>query len=240
MPDVPTILVVDDEPEIRALLRDGLQAEGYRVIVAGNEVALKEAIADQSVRLITLDLNLGGRDGLDLVREIRALRNLPIVMITGRGAPTERAAGLEFGADDYITKPFHMLEVVLRLRKLLALYEPALGQQPNSAARKFTFDRFVLDPIARELRSTNGTPVELTETELQLLELFVRNPARVLSRDEIWRSVRGQDWSPLDRTLDGHVARLRQKIELPEDEVPRMIKSVRGVGYVFTTDVRCV
>lgn len=238
VPDAATILVVDDDPAIRDILRQGLEADGHHVFEAADKAELLRQLAEQPISLITLDLGLGIQDGLELAREIRTNRNLPIIMITGRGDPTDRVTGLEEGADDYITKPFHIREVVLRARSVLARYAPELARLPAAPARKFAFDGFVLDTAARELRSADGALVDLTETEFRLLDLLVRNPARVLSRDEIWQTLRGHDWSPLDRTLDGHVARLRRKIEALDDEEPRLIKSVRGVGYVFTVEVR--
>ncbi|MHB2170013.1 response regulator transcription factor [Alsobacter sp. R-9] len=238
MPRHATILIVDDEPEVRQILRQGLEAEGYYVVEAGSSSALLAALSATRVDLITLDLNLGQQDGLELAREIRRIRNVPIIMITGRGSPLDRVVGLEHGADDYIVKPFHIREVVIRIRTTLERYASALLPDTDEAARRYAFDGYVLDAGARELRSLIGGLVDLTETELHLVELFVRNPARVLSRDEIWQAVRGRDWSPLDRTLDGHIARLRRKIEAGEEQEPRMIKSVRGVGYVLAAEVR--
>lgn len=236
-PHVPTILVVDDEPQVRHLLRQGLEAAGYLVAEAGDKESMISVLETVPVKLITLDLNLGRLDGLELAREIRISHNVPIIMITGRNQPLDRVIGLEHGADDYITKPFLIREVVIRVRNLLSRYMTAIDFPPI-AKQRFVFEGFVLDAKARELRSSTGTPIDLTETELRLAELFVRNPARVLSRDEIWQVLRGHDWSPLDRTLDGHVARLRRKIEPMDEEEPRLIKSVRGVGYVFTADVQ--
>ena len=232
------ILVVDDERDIRQVLRSGLEKEGFSVVEASTKPALFKALEQHPVRLITLDLGLGREDGLELTREIRASRNVPIIMITGRGDPFDRVTGLELGADDYITKPFHIREVVIRVHSVLARYSAAVGAptELEPAQVSLAFDACVLDLGKRELRTSDGTYVDLTETELRLLEIFLRHPARVLSRDEIWQLLRGHDWTPMDRAVDGHVARLRRKIEPPGDE-PTMIKSVRGVGYVFTADV---
>lgn len=241
MTDMIHILVVDDEPEIRAILRHGLEEEGFAVAEAGETDALFAAIEKQPVDLITLDLNLGRKDGLELAREIRARHNVPIIMITGRGDPVDRVKGLEQGADDYIVKPFLMREVIIRVRSVLARYgEGSPIGVPPTPGNRYAFDNCILDAKRRELRQRSGDIIGLTETEFRLLELFLRNPARVMSRDEIWQMLRGHDWSPLDRAIDGHVARLIRKIERDGDDEPRLIKSVRGVGYVFTADVLLV
>lgn len=240
------VLVADDEPEIRAVLRQGLEAEGFAIVEASTKDELLSRLRSDPVRLITLDLGLGSEDGLELAREIRAQRNLPIIMVTGRGEPLDRVRGLEYGADDYVTKPFHIREVVIRVRSVFDRYRIAAGSaadhsasQAHSGTQRHAFDDWIADTVKREVKDSTGKLIDLTETEFNLLMLFLRNPARVLSRDELWHALRGHDWSPLQRAIDGHVARLRRKIEGPSLE-PHLIKSVRGVGYVFTGEVRPV
>lgn len=230
------ILVVDDEPALCAILREAFEAEGFVVSEARDKAALFRSLETESVNLITLDLAVGRDDGLELARQVRALRNIPIVMITGRGAPFDRVVGLEHGADDYISKPFHIREVVLRIHSVLRRYHLEEIIPKPSVKQQHAFVVGVLDPAKREVRKVDGTLLDLTESEFLLLEIFLTNPARVLSRDEILQMLRGRDWSPLDRTIDGHVARLRRKIE-SRGEAPTLIKSVRGVGYVFTGEV---
>jgi len=243
--DQPHILVVEDEPELREVLRRGLEAEGFIVVEAANKATLFRRLNSYPIKLITLDLGLGQQDGLELALEIRAAHNVPIVMITGRDAPLDRVAGLEHGADDYITKPFHIREVSIRVRSVLARYGILDGGSMPSRLlqtepiQKYAFESGILDVHKRELKTTDGTFIDLTETEFRVLELFLKHPGRVLSRDEIMQMLKGQDWDPLDRVIDGHVARLRRKLEASNEEL-RMIKSVRGVGYVFTGDVRRV
>jgi two-component system, OmpR family, response regulator len=233
------ILIVDDEPAVRAVLSRALTDEGFKTFEAGSRDEAMRCLAENSVDLITLDLRLGQVGGLEVAQEIRAMRNLPIVMITGCDQAIDRVAGLEHGADDYITKPFNIREVLLRLRNVLKRYAHpvAFHDTMNSdAASRYVFEHCILDPSKREVRAKRGERIDLTDVEFRLLLLLVKNCTRVLSRDEISQALNGHEWSPLDRTIDGHIARLRRKLETPADE-PRLIKSVRGVGYVFAGDV---
>lgn len=241
------ILVVDDEEPVRALLRDCFELEGYRVSEAKDGDELHARLHADPVHLITLDLKLGGQSGLELAREIRSTCNIPIVMITGKGDMIDRVVGLELGADDYIAKPFHVREVLARVRAVLRRYEAlpppsANGLAPVAAApddhgERFAFDDWVLDLGRRELKSTKGEACDLTTAEFNMLEMFLRRPHRVLSRDNIMDLLKGHEWSPFDRSIDALIVRLRRKIE-PNTENPRIIKTVRGVGYVLATDVQ--
>ncbi len=235
------IVVVDDEAEIRALLRKGLEQEGFSVSEAPDGPSLMAVLDQKPVDLITLDVRLASEDGFAVARQIRAKHNLPIVMISGKGDMIDRVVGLELGADDYITKPFHMREVLARIRAILRRYEGApRSSPPNSAAgskeNTFKFDGWSLDIPRRELKDPHGAPCELTTAEFNLLVTLVEHPGRVLSRDELMDFLKGHDWTPLDRSIDGLVARLRKKIERGS-EVPQLVKTVRGVGYVFAGNV---
>jgi DNA-binding response OmpR family regulator len=234
------ILVVDDEEQVATLLRNLFEREGFEVTTAGSGAALRAELARTAVNLVTLDLNLGGEDGLALAREIRSRHDVPIIMITAKDNEVDRVVGLELGADDYIVKPFNLREVLARVRAVLRRYEAPLAVKPVMAPsqhERFIFDGWRLDVTARELlHKADGSPVQLTTAEFNLLEIFVRRPARVLSRDMIMDLLKGHDWSPLDRSIDTLVGRLRKKIE-PDFEAPTLVKTVRGVGYVFTADV---
>jgi two-component system, OmpR family, response regulator len=237
------ILVVDDEAPVRTLLRDCLEMEGYVVEEAGTAAEAMERLAVAPVHLVTLDLGLAGEDGLELARRIRGQCNVPIVMITGKGDTIDRVVGLELGADDYIAKPFHLREVLARIRAVLRRHEAA-GSSSEAAApaaspaagEVYVFEGWVLDTGRRELKAPSGESRELTTAEFNMLAMFVRRPARVLSRDAMMDLLKGHDWSPLDRSLDSLVARLRRKIEASPDQ-PRLIKTVRGIGYVFAVEV---
>jgi DNA-binding response OmpR family regulator len=234
------ILIVDDEAEVRRLLEAGLKAEGYAVSEAADGPSLLAVLERKPVDLITLDVRLGGEDGFNLAREVRARNNVPIIMISGKGDMIDRVVGLELGADDYIAKPFHMREVLARVRAVLRRYETqgseAARASPGEKSRRFEFEGWVLDAGRRALASPEGKDCELTTAEFNLLLLLVERPGRVLSRDELMDLLKGHDWTPLDRSIDGLVARLRKKIE--RGEVPQLVKTVRGVGYVFAAQVR--
>lgn len=231
------ILVVDDDPEIRHLLRTALVREGYAVSEASDAASAKARLDRGGVSLITLDLSLGADDGLALARNIRAHSEIPIIMVTGKGDAIDRVVGLELGADDYVSKPFNLREVVARVRAVLRRHEPASRQPAKSAQHeKFGFGHWILDITSRDLTDGNGGSCQLTTGEFNLLELFLRRSQRVLTRDEIMDLLKGHDWSPVDRSIDALIVRLRKKIE-PESAKPVHIKTVRGVGYVFATDV---
>ena len=234
------ILIVDDDGAVRQLLTDCLRPEGFAVFEAANGAEMFRELGARRIDLITLDLNLSGEDGLKLARDVRSRQNIPIVMITGKSDPIDRVVGLELGADDYIPKPFHMREVLARIRAVLRRYQPSavpvsVGAAPALGDR-YRFDGQTLDNDRRELKSAAGVVTELTTTEFELLAIFLRAPGRVLSRDQIMDQLKGHDWSPLDRSIESMVARLRRKIE-PENETPKLIKTVRGVGYVFAGTV---
>ena len=238
------ILVVDDEPQVRLLLRRCFEGEGYRVTEAAGRTEVIELLSRLTFDLVTLDLNLADSDGLTVAREIRERSSVPIVMVTGKGDTIDRVVGLELGADDYITKPFHLREVLARVRAVLrrsgmGTVAPATALPSQAAPGRGTlaFAGWVLDTGKRELADADGTPCELTTGEFDLLALLASNANRVLSRDQIMDQLKGHDWTPYDRTIDNLMVRLRRKVE-PEPERPTLIKTVRGIGYTLTADVK--
>ncbi len=237
MPELPgrseQILVVDDDVRIRQMLTTYFEDEGYRVTAVADGAAMREALQRQSVDIILLDLVLpGGEDGLMLAREVRARSDTPIIMLTGRDDVVDRIVGLEVGADDYIAKPFHLREVLARLRTVLRRRQPAAPAraEPDDAIR---FDGWRLDLARRQLVTAEGTEIVLTTGEFDMLAALARAPGRVLSRDVLMDLTHGRSLEAFDRTIDAQIARLRKKIE-PDPSRPTLIKSVRGVGYVFT------
>ena len=238
-----TIVVVDDDPRIRELLRDCFEAESWRVFEARDGAELFTVLEEHAVDLVTLDIALGGENGLDLVRELRRSHELGIVMVTGRGELIDTVVGLELGADDYVGKPFELREVVARVRSVLRRYAPSReaaartgGGGAGGHGPEIRFGgTWRLYPEARRLAGADGRAPELSASEFDLLELFLAHPHRALSRDTILDSLRGRDWHPSDRMVDNLVAQLRRKLE--DRDRPSLIGTVRGVGYVFSGDV---
>ncbi len=233
------ILVVDDEPQMRTLLRNVFEREGFSVGEAGNGAELFEGLRASPVSLVTLDLTLGGEDGLALAREVRARYDVPIIMISAKADEVDRIVGLELGADDYICKPFNLREALARVRAVLRRYEPRNGAHAAAASpgrERYSFGGMTIDLASRDLASASGEKIALTTAEFDLLCLMLKRPLRVMSRDAIMDLLKGHEWSPVDRTIDTLVARLRKKIER-DPNAPVFIKSVRGVGYLFSVDV---
>lgn len=227
------ILVVDDDVRIRQMLITYFEDEGYRVTAVGDGAAMRDALQRHPVDIILLDLVLpGGEDGLMLARELRSRCETPIIMLTGRDDVVDRIVGLEVGADDYIAKPFHLREVLARLRTVLRRRQPAA---PTRAEQGETihFDGWRLDLARRQLVTAEGVEIQLTTGEFDMLAALARAPGRVLSRDVLMDLTHGRSLEAFDRTIDAQIARLRKKIE-PNPSQPTLIKSVRGVGYVFT------
>ena len=241
MPEIDqTILVVDDEASIRKLLRRYFEKESYKVLEAGNGAEMHQQLQAHKVDLITLDLSLGREDGLDLAREIRTTSSIPIIMVSGKGDLVDTVVSLELGADDYINKPFELREVIARVRAVLRRNRSNTAvSAPEPRSEKFAFDQWILDIPVRELRNTDDTVCELTTGEYDLLELFVNQSRRVLSRDQIMDGLKGNEWLPNDRTIDNQVARLRKKL-VSSDAKVTLIKTIRGTGYMFTPEVRKV
>ena len=234
------ILVVDDDPRVRDLLSRYLDGEGFGVNCVDSGDAMRSHMAKAAVDLVVLDLNLPGEDGLSLARELRATSDIAIIMITGKGDPIDRVVGLEIGADDYIPKPFELREVLARIRAVLrrstSQSKEDQGTTPAGSPECFGFAGWRFDPAKRELRNPEGEVVSLSTGEFDLLAAFLRHPTRVLNRDQLMDLLRGQAWSPFDRSIDTQVGRLRKKIE-HDPSNPEFIKTVRGVGYLFAVDV---
>jgi DNA-binding response OmpR family regulator len=219
------ILIVEDEAPIRDGLRASLEDEGYRVSAVGT-VAAGIAALEGAPDLVVLDRRLPDGEGLDVLRHARASgRPTAFLVLSARGMPEDRIEGLEDGADDYVTKPFHLRELLARVRAVLARG----GAGAEDAA--LSFGAFALDPAARLLRRGRKA-VTLTKLEFDLLHYFLRNAARAISREELLDRVWGYDRYPTTRTVDFHVLSLRKKIEV-RGEKPRHLLTVQGVGYRF-------
>jgi DNA-binding response OmpR family regulator len=236
--ELPHILVVDDEERIRSMLARYFEGEGFRVSLAQDGATMRERMVADPADVVFLDVVLPGEDGLVLARELRAASDVGIIMLTGRGDVVDRVVGIEVGADDYIAKPFHLREVLARTKSVLRRLKPAArveGAEPSDEPTA-RFDGWRLDFSRRRLSAPDGKDVPLTTGEFNLMTVFVRHAGRVLDRDQIMDLTRGREWDAYDRSIDAQVARLRKKIE-QDAKSPKLIQSVRGVGYVFTAKV---
>jgi two-component system phosphate regulon response regulator OmpR len=234
--DPDRILVVDDDARIRQMLVRYFEDNGYKVSAVGDGAAMRAELARQSYAAIFLDLVLpNGENGLELLKEIRSGSDVPVLMLTGRDDVTDKVVGLEVGADDYVAKPFHLRELLARLRTILRR-RSAVDSSPRvagAAEESLQFDGWRLDIGRRRLSSPVGVEVALTTGEFDMLLVFVRNPGRVLSRGTLMDLTRNRNLEAFDRVIDAQIVRLRKKIEKDPKE-PLLIQSVRGVGYVFT------
>jgi DNA-binding response OmpR family regulator len=233
------ILVVDDQQEICDLVREYLSDEGFRVSTANDGAGLREEMARGPVDLVILDLVLRGEDGLQLARDLRNSQSeIGIIMLTGRGETVDRIIGLEMGADDYLAKPFHLRELLARVRSVMRRGGPrgGGGDRPGVPRARTRFAGWSLDLASRELLSPTGEEVRLTTGEFELLAAFVNHANQVLSRDRLLDLSRHREAGPFDRTIDVQVGRLRRKLE-EDAKNPSMIKTVRGGGYIFTPPV---
>jgi len=227
------ILVVDDDTEIRSLLRDYLQKQGYRVTAVADGRGLRAAVDTSRPDLIILDLMLPGEDGLTLCRELRARSEVPVIMLTARGEETDRIVGLELGADDYVAKPFSPRELLARIKSVLRRTRSLPDNLKNEESGVFRFAGWTLDAATRNLTSPAGVVVALSGTDFRLLKIFVDHPNRVLTRDQLIDLMLSRDAAPFDRAIDVQVSRLRHRLGEDAKE-SAIIKTVRGEGYVFT------
>ncbi len=226
MSESPRILVVDDDPKIRTVVRRGLAYEGYRVVEAASGEEGLDKAREHLPDLVVLDIMLPGIDGLEVTRRLRSSGDkLAILMLTARDDVPDRVAGLETGADDYLVKPFSFDELLARVRALLRRHATAAGEI-------LRFADLELDVDAREARRAGAT-IELTTTEFNLLLLFMRHPRKVLTRDVIMEHVWAYDFGGESNVLEVYVRYLRTKLEM--SGLPRLIQTVRGAGYVLKT-----
>jgi two-component system response regulator MprA len=227
-PETPRVLVVDDDRAVRESLRRSLEFNGYAVALAGDGAEALASIAGQPPDALVIDVMMPRLDGIETTRALRSAGNdLPILVLTARDSVGDRVEGLDAGADDYLTKPFALEELLARLRALLRRTHPADGA---GADEVLAFSDLTLDVATREVVRA-GRPIELTRTEFALLEMFMRRPRRVLERSFILEEVWGFDFPTTANSLEVYVGYLRRKTEAAGE--PRLIHTVRGVGYVL-------
>jgi two-component system OmpR family response regulator len=226
------ILCVEDDADIARMLSDVLEESGFEPFLVGSAAEMDAMLEGDGVDLVILDVMLPGEDGFSICRRLRSTSSIPIIMVTARGEEIDRVIGLELGADDYVSKPFNSRELIARIRGLLRRAESPPGLA-RTRLRPLTFAGWCIDPAARELFDGDGTRIALTSVEFDLLHAFCRHPGQVLSRERLMELIHGGHVGSIERSVDVHISRIRQKIEAdPRD--PAMIKTVRLGGYVFT------
>ena len=245
-PVVASLLIVDDEPELRSLLSDYFGRHGFDVQTAHDAIDARASIAARAPDLVVLDVNMPGENGLSLARWLRENQpRLGIVMLTTEGEATDRIVGLEIGADDYLAKPFEVRELLARVRAVLrragqkAAISPIPERDPEAVAtttRQVPFGACRLDLDQRKLFAAGGACIDISAAEFDLLALFARHPNRPLNRDQIMEQAHNRGWDVFDRSIDLRVMRLRRKIERNPD-TPEVLKTVRNVGYVYVPPV---
>ncbi len=236
-----SVLIVEDDRETLEEVAETLSDEGYRALKAGSAAEMWVQLEKQPVDLILLDLILPDENGLDLARKIRQRSDVGIIIVSGKTEEVDRVVGLELGADDYVTKPFSPRELLARVRSVLRRTEGKSYQKGDAQAREgdipiLEFDKWRIDTAAHSLFDPAGKEVNLTTAEFKVLQIFTNHPNRVFTRDRLIDRLHGQDWAGYDRSIDGLVSRLRRKVH-PGPKEPEYIKTVRGIGYLFTPKV---
>ncbi|MGA7985875.1 MAG: response regulator [Burkholderiales bacterium] len=227
-------LVVDDDAEIRGLLAEYLARQGFKVSLARDGREMRRMIDESRPDIVVLDVMLPGEDGLALCRDLRARSNLPVIMLTARGDELDRIIGIEMGADDYLPKPFNPRELLARMNSILRRSRALPASRGEG--KRLRFAGWTLDTSARHLIGPDGVVVALSGTEFRLLSVFVEHPNRVLDRNQLMDLTLGREATPLDRSIDVQVSRLRQRLRDDARE-PRIIKTVRNGGYVLAASV---
>jgi DNA-binding response OmpR family regulator len=235
----PHVLVVDDDPAIREMVSDYLGNKDLRVTAVADGRAMQAVLADSVVDLVVLDLGLRGEDGMAIARRLRDESQIPIVMLTGRKEEADRVMGLELGADDYLTKPFSLRELLARIRTVLRRSRAEVRQGKPEGVRAYRFDGWELNLNLRRLTSPDGRRVTLSNSEFSLLVVLLGAPNRILSRDQLLDLSRLHNDEVYNRSVDVQILRLRRKIEQDPAE-PRYIRTERGAGYLFGVPVETV
>ena len=230
-----SVLIVEDDRDIRQIVAEYLGSQGYDVDQAEKGSDMREAIERKVPDVVLLDIRLPGEDGLTLARYLRERYDVGIIMVTGAGDVIDRVVGLEVGADDYVTKPFDPRELLARVKSVMRRLQvrvPARAGGVDAEAERVAVGRCFLDVASHRLLDAQGNEVSITSMEYELLKVFTEHPNKVLSRDQILTLTKNREWEPFDRSIDIRIARLRRKVEANPEE-PQAIRTVRGAGYMF-------
>ncbi len=227
------ILVCDDEVDVREMLQEYLGKRGYEVSAASGGDELRQILSANGVDVIVMDINMPKEDGLSILRSLRPENTTPVIMLTAAGDVIDRIVGLEMGADDYLGKPVDLRELEARIKAILrreAIHETATKEAPDINGAPF--GDFTLDKDAAKLLASDGSEVQLTAMEYNLIKVFAENKGRVLNRDQLLEQAHDRSWDPFDRSIDIRISRLRRKLE-SNPEKPEIIRTVRGIGYLY-------
>ena len=226
------ILIVDDDEKLRKLLKEYLEGYEFQVLTLADGEAVLNTIRKESPELVILDVMLPKKDGLEVLKEIRAASKVPVIMLTAKGEEADRVVGLELGADDYLPKPFSPRELLARIKAVLRRLEPEM--KPAAGERegqRVEAGNLLLDK-AKQTLLIEGKEVALSSTEYRVLKVLMEYPNRVLSRDQIMTLAQGKDFMAFDRSIDVHISKLRAKLE-SDPRSPKRIKTIWGSGYMF-------
>jgi len=226
------VLLVDDDEKLRRLIKEYLEGYEFQVLTLADGEAVMNSIRKESPEIVILDIMLPKKDGLEVLKEVRAASNVPVIMLTAKGEEADRVVGLELGADDYLPKPFSPRELLARIKAVLRRLEQ--GMKPTdgeSEGLRLEGGNLVLDK-ARQALLVDGKEIALSSTEYRVLKVLMENPNRVLSRDQIMTMAQGKDFMAFDRSIDVHISKLRAKLE-SDPRSPKRIKTIWGSGYMF-------
>ncbi|KMK52331.1 TorR family transcriptional regulator [[Actinobacillus] muris] len=235
----PQILIVEDEAVTRSTLKSIFTAEGYDVFEASDGNEMHSILEQQAIHLVIMDINLPGKNGLMLARELRENTNIALMFLTGRDNEVDKILGLEIGADDYITKPFNPRELTIRARNLLLrtmAEKDKLTDKDAHQVESYRFNGWTLDVNSRSLINPEGTVIKLPRSEFRALQHFCENPGRIQTREDLLKRMTGRELKPHDRTVDVTIRRIRKHFE-DHPDTPEIIVTIHGEGYRFCGDI---
>jgi len=230
------ILVVDDDPEICDAVMEYLELRRFRVSTAGDGSEMRKVMERDPVDLVLLDVSLPGCDGISLAKELRPINSCGIIMLTGHGDPEDRVLGLETGADDYVVKPFNFRELLARIHSVLRRLHPDISEKAGERSDSVRFGEWTFDLSTQTVCGADGDVPEMSAGELDLLAILAEKADTPVSRHELLSRSSHRDWTPLDRSIDVRITRLRKKLEVDPTK-PKYIRTVRNVGYILRTDL---
>ncbi len=226
------VLIIDDDEKLRKLLKEYLEGNGFKVLTLADGCDVMKTLQKELPEMVILDIMLPGKDGLEVLKEIRMGGSIPVIMLTAKGDQTDRIVGLELGADDYLPKPFNPRELLARMKAVLRRAVPEDGEKVRKKEAPLLKAGGVTLNRAKQTILIEGKELELSSTEYKILEVLMRHPNVVFSRDQLMNLARGRDFMAFDRSIDVHISKLRAKLE-PDPRSPIRIKTVWGAGYMF-------